>query len=392
MVLLLAAAAVPSALRAAPPAAPPAENALQLYQEKHYDDAYRAFESLAEKHPEQGSLQFNAGASAYMGKQYDEALDAFGKAMTSDNGDLQAKANYNFGNTLFRRGADNKDRDQKITDWKNALQHYDATLNALKQRGPQGDQRLATDTAFNRDLVKKRLDEALKEPPPPPQNKSSKQDQKPDDKQDKNNQQGKSGQQNKDNPQDKDGQQNKPPAGSDDQKQSGQEKPGENQPPKPDQSQQGQGKDQQGSQAPNQPVRPAFPARRQTANPPARASRTAASRPRRRRESSDQKDDSQGEPKNDPNGSQGDKPPNPAANKPREHGDFQAKPGEKGDPSKGQPANQKPGGEPADEPGKMNASQARALLNSLKDEDAHVDLGGDSRRQHANDDPPLKDW
>ena len=100
-------------------------------------------------------MQFNAGASAYMGKQYDEALDAFGHALTSDNPDLQAMSHYNFGNTLFRRGEEQKDRDAKIKDWKNAIQHYNSTLETLKRNGK--DSPLATNTSFNRDLVQKRF-------------------------------------------------------------------------------------------------------------------------------------------------------------------------------------------------------------------------------------------
>ena len=379
------------------PAAPSGDDALQLYRDKRYDDAYKAFQSLAEKHPDQGSLQFNAGASAYMGRQYDEALDAFGKAMTSDNADLQAKANYNFGNTLFRRGADQPDRDQKIADWKNALQHYDATLSALKARGPNGGNgRLSTDTAFNRDLVQKQLDQALKEPPPPPQSKPSQQNQKQDDKPDKNKQPGKGSQQNKENQPGKEGQQNQPSSSPGDQKQPDQGKSGENQPPKPDPSQQGkdqQGKDQSGSSSPDQPGQSPPPdGGGKPADQGKQGDKPDGNQPPSPSPNSSGKSNgSSGEPKHDANGSPDKNLPNPDANKGREHGDFQAKPDQPGDKAKGEPGD-KPEKQPAEEPGKMNASQARALLNSLKDEDAHVDLGGDSKRQHSDDDPPLKDW
>ena len=165
----------------APPVSP--GGALDLYQSGHYDQAYHAFEDLAKKNPDAGSLQFNAGASAYMGKQYEEALDAFGHALASDNPDLQAKSHYNFGNTLFRRGEEQPDREAKIKDWKNALQHYDSTLAALKHEGK--DSPLANNTTYNRSLVQKRLDEELKQTPPPPQ----KQDQKKQDKSQKKDQQ-----------------------------------------------------------------------------------------------------------------------------------------------------------------------------------------------------------
>ena len=128
---------------ASPTAPASSGGALDLYQNGHYDEAYHAFEELAKKNPDAGSLQFNAGASAYMGKQYEEALDAFGHALASDNPDLQAKSHYNFGNTLFRRGEEQKDREAKIKDWKNAIQHYNSTLDALKREGkgsPPGEQ------------------------------------------------------------------------------------------------------------------------------------------------------------------------------------------------------------------------------------------------------------
>ena len=368
------------AAHAADAPTPPAQNALDLYRSGKYDAAYKAFQALAEKNPEQGSLQFNAGASAYMGKQYDEALDAFGKAMTSNNVDLQAKANYNFGNTLFRRGEDQKDRDQKIADWKNALQHYDATLGALKQRGPQGSPRLTTDTAFNRDLVQKRLAEVLKEPPPPKQDKQNQQDKK-DDQQKKPEQQNQQDQQGKGDKQDQS--QPKPDQG---QKQD-QSKSGENQPPKPDQAQNGQG--QPGSQPPN-PSGP--PAPQNGGGKPSGDQKEGNQPPPPSPGSSDKKDGSQGDkPDTSPSGSKPDALPTPDQGKPRERGDFQAKPGEQGQGSQGQ-AGEKPADEPPPENGKMNSAQARALLDSLKDEDAHVDLGGDTKRHSSNDDPPLKDW
>ena len=164
--------AIPVAQAADAPAGSTGD-ALELYRNKHYDEAYHAFEELAKQNPDMGGLQFNAGASAYMGKQYDEALDAFGHALTSDNADLQAKSHYNFGNTLFKRGEEQKDRDAKIKDWKNAIEHYNSTLEALKRSGK--DNPLAGNTSYNRDLVQKRLDEELKQPPPPPQQKQNQQ-------------------------------------------------------------------------------------------------------------------------------------------------------------------------------------------------------------------------
>lgn len=389
MAALLFALLPPGTVRAedssAPSAAPSTgQSAMDLYKAGKYDEAYKAFEALAEKNPEQGSLQFNAGASAYMGKQYDEALNAFGRAMTSDNPDLQAKANYNFGNTLFRQGEGKKTREEIMADWNNALQHYDAALKTQKARDPKGESPLSRDLAYNQKLVKERLEVLKKEPPP------SKDSQK--DKQDKKDQQNKQDQQN----------QRQQGQGGQDSKQD-QNKQDGNQPPKPDPSQQKedqQGKGQPGqdqSQGPSgqQPPqqdsggKPGEPKPGQEGNQPPQPSPGASGK--------DQ--DSPGEKKPSGEGSPPDNPPEGKEDKPREHGDFQAKPDGGASPgqSPGGNPDQKASGQKAsdqtgDQPGKMNAAQARSLLDSLKDEDAHVTLGDPAKRHHSRDEPPLKDW
>ncbi len=334
-------------------AASPNANALDLYKGGRYDEAYKAFQDLAAKHPDQGSLPFNAGASAYKGKQYDEALDAFTKALTSENPDLQAKANYNFGNTLFRRGDGKPEQQEKVKDWKNALEHYDAALAALQRRGKEADPAVVANAKFNRDLVQKRLDE-LPKPPSKSDQKKDKDDKKDD--QDK---------------EQKDGEQ---PPPQQDQKQD-QDKPQDgNQPPKPDQK---QGKEQQDEKKDGQNG-----GGQNQQKPPDKGDKP----------SGEQKKQQQGgQPPQPSPGEQGgkDDATNASQDKPREHGDFQAKPGEGKDP---QPGDKPEEGDAKEEAGKMNASQARSLLDSLKGEDAHVNLGGDQKRRHANDEPPLKDW
>ena len=182
----------PGAEDASPCRTPPGRrhgsNALDLYRNGHYDEAYHAFEDLAKKEPGRGfSLQFNAGASAYMGKQYDEALDAFrARAGVRRQSPICRPSRTTISATrLFRRGEEQKDREAKIKDWKNAIQHYNSTLDMLKTRRvrkPVGEQHGLQPRPRTKTLGSTRR---LKQPP---QQQQQKHDQK-NDKQQKNDQQ-----------------------------------------------------------------------------------------------------------------------------------------------------------------------------------------------------------
>jgi Ca-activated chloride channel family protein len=317
---------------------PAQSGALDLYRDGRYDQAYSAFEGLAKRYPKVENLQFDAGASAYMAKQYEEALDAFGKALTSNDPAVQAKSHYNFGNALFRRGEQKKDREEKIGDWRNAIQHYDSVLNAIKAQPPHTADTLARDTAYNRDLVQRRLDEELKQPPQP-QNKPDKPDQAKSQQQ---NQQGNP----QNNPNQQPQAQPKPPGGKQE-KQDQSPSSSQGQSPPQGQNQPGQTGRQDGS-----------------SNPPPGA-QTGQKQPGQRPD------------------------PTSAANqdKPRQRGDFKAQPG---DPGAGETPHEQSGQEPAEEKGKMTPDQARALLQSLKDEDTTVNLNDDPETRR--DEPVLKDW
>ena len=332
--------------------APPSGNALDLYRAGQYGDAYRAFEELAKKNPEMDSLQFNAGTSAYMGKQYDDALDAFNKTLTANDPNLQAKTNYNFANTLFRRGEGQEDRDKKINDWRNAVEHYKSTLDTLKRPDANAadprNKALAADTAYNRDLVQKRLDELLKEPPPPKQDKQ----QPPQKKDDKN-----------DSPQGGGGQSD------------------QDQPPKPEQS-------PPASTPPDGSGQSKDP-KDQSSQPPGDGSSPSPSPKGGKSGSPDQKNDGSGQDQRP--GQTPDPNTVPDQNKPRQRGDFQSR---SGAPSPvPTPGGDRPTpGESPEEAGKMSPAQARALLDSLKDQDQRVNLGDPAKVHQNPDERVLKDW
>ncbi len=321
------------------------DSALDLYRAGHYDQAYSAFQELAKQHPKVDNLQFDAGASAYMAHQYDQALDAFGKALTSENPSLQLKSHYNFGNTLYRRGEQQKDQKAKIRDWRDAIQHYDTTLNSLKSKPPHTDDALASNTAYNRDLVQHRLDEELKQPPKP-QDKQDKKDKQ--DKQDPKDGQGQPQPQQ----QDKQDQQNKP-----DPSQSGD---------KQQQPQDGAGQQQPGNSG------------AQGSPPP----------------SGGQQDEPPGEQQQPGQSNQGASPsPVPNQDKPRQRGDFNAQPSKSDTPPEpDKPGEEQAADDAAQKEGNMSPAQARELLQSLRDEDTKVNLNENPETRRRRDEPVSKDW
>src|SRR5262249_37851022 len=52
-------------------------SALREYEQGHFDEAHKEFQKLADKHPEDARLHYNAGAAAYQAQQYDQAAKHF---------------------------------------------------------------------------------------------------------------------------------------------------------------------------------------------------------------------------------------------------------------------------------------------------------------------------
>ena len=143
---------------------------VEAYERKDYKDSAERFSKQLRLRPESPELHFNLGSAAYQAGDLDQALVAFSKAVTSPDPTLHAKAEYNLGNTLFKRGAELKEKEPKIQEWKNALQHYDQALKVEPKN---------SDAKYNRDLVAKMIEEQEKQQQ---QEQQKKDDQKKDDK------------------------------------------------------------------------------------------------------------------------------------------------------------------------------------------------------------------
>ncbi len=162
-------------------------SAIKNFNNKNYKTALHEFEDLLKKKPDDPKLSFNAGVAAYMIERYDVASNYFALSFNAPkNPELQQKALYNMGNTLYKIGENEKDLPRKCEQWKLSTNYYAAALKF----NPNDK-----NAQFNYEFVKKKIEELEKQLPKQNQqqqgeNKDDKQ-QKDKDKnqQDKNDQQ-----------------------------------------------------------------------------------------------------------------------------------------------------------------------------------------------------------
>lgn len=344
---------------------------VEAYERHDFPNALREFSEQLKLQPESPELHFNRGSAAYKTGDLEQALSAFSKAVTSPDPGVRARAAYNMGNTLFQRGLKQQEKEAKIQEWKNALQQYEEALKVDPKDA---------DTIYNRDLVRRLLEELEKEPPKDDQQQPPKQDQD---------------QQNKDQ-QKKDQQQNE--QSQPDQQKKEQNETGKGQDQQPSQPKDGKGdKDSQPQQPEASQQNGDKGKEDQKPNDGGKKEQADASKPQ-----------DQGGP-----GEKGQQPEGKGNLQPQS-GESQDSPkaGEKPEEMPDQPSGKKEGelkpaqsagGETRDDAqsqeaaeaaaaaeGKMTEQQAKALLDSLKGEDQKVRLVDPQKRQKPN--RTLKDW
>jgi Ca-activated chloride channel family protein len=166
---------------------------LDAYSNGKFEDAYGQFQQTLKSHPQsraEDKLQFDSGAAAYKLKDYSKALESFSQALLSPDTGLQSKGHYNLGNTLYQRGEAQKSDDKKLSEWTNALDHYEQTLKLEPQN---------KEAKENYEYVKKKIEELKNKkqaeqqpspsPSPPQKNKQDKQNQQQQQQQQQQNQQ-----------------------------------------------------------------------------------------------------------------------------------------------------------------------------------------------------------
>jgi Ca-activated chloride channel homolog len=142
--------------------------AQSAYDKGDFAAAAREYAAAAQRDPKQPALQFNAGAAEYRAGQFPQAAQAFQAAISrAVSGDAQRLAQqqdayYNLGNTLYRtgQGTEKSNPQQTLQTWEQAVKAYDT---ALELRADDADSK------FNRDYVKRKINELKQNQPPNPQ-------------------------------------------------------------------------------------------------------------------------------------------------------------------------------------------------------------------------------
>jgi len=370
-----------------------ATSGLEAYRDGKFEDAYSQFQETLKSHPQsraENKLQFDSGAAAYKLKDYSKALESFSQALLSPETPLQSKSHYNLGNTLYQRGETQKSDDKKLSDWTNALDHYEETLKLESQNKEAKD---------NYDYVKKKIEE-LKNKKRPEQQPSPSPSPPQKDKKDKQNQQqqGQGQQQQKDQQQQEQQQQ---------QQGSGQQQKDQQQSASGGKDQQSQnqsesGKDQkeekqaEQSQAKNTPQKKQRQQSDGSPSPSPGADKQQANQPSPSPgERQDEQSPTPGEGENETpspspgEGEGGEENPTPSAT-PEESPQKKLAGEVKG---AGEDKSQKPADKDAqmaeaeaEKEGQMSERQAAALLQSMKDEEARVQLDERKATRHVYND------
>jgi Ca-activated chloride channel family protein len=353
------------------------QSAEQAYQKGDFSAAEKQYQQAAENRPETAPLQFDVGASAYKNGEYDNALPAFQKALSTDQIDVQQQTYYDMGNTQYRLGqkTEKSTPETTIKTWQQAVQSYDA---ALKLKSDD------TDAQFNRDFVEKKLEQLQKQ-----QQQKKDQDKKDQQKQD----QQKQDQNNKDQSQSgskQDQKNDQSNQGKQDQKQNG--------------SQQNQSQDNQANNQGNQKQSPG-------------SQQNQAQNGKQGQQSQANQNSQQNQ-----NGQQGQQPQNSQAGQQQTAGnqDGKSSSGGKEQQQNGENSSQAQNGEKqagprgmtipdkdksnqqkvaANEaqtgaPGQMSQQEAKDLLNSLKNNEHALPVTADARNtgNHSPDQQVFKDW
>jgi len=149
---------------------------LNLYRDGKYTEAYQSFQQDLQSHPdssEKEKIEFDAGAAAFKMGDYNKALQSFSDALLSPDKRLQEDSHFNLGRTLEDRADMAQKNESALKDLTDAASHYEATL----QLNPKNEAAKA-----NLEEVRKKIERLKQHPkqkptPPPQQQQQQKKDQ-----------------------------------------------------------------------------------------------------------------------------------------------------------------------------------------------------------------------
>jgi tetratricopeptide (TPR) repeat protein len=142
----------------------------KYFAEEKYDEANNKYRDAEVSNPESPIVHFNIGDALYKKRKYEEALEAYQKAVQkSDDVKLQAQSYYNLGNTLYR-----------LNKWPESLLAYQ---QALKLNPDDKDAK------YNLEYVRAKIKENAQKQPQDQQQQQEQQQQSSSDQQNQEEQQ-----------------------------------------------------------------------------------------------------------------------------------------------------------------------------------------------------------
>jgi Ca-activated chloride channel family protein len=129
-------------------------SSVDRYNQGDFEGALQSFREELKGDPDSPVLNFNAGDAAYRLRKFDEAFEAYSKAMVSDDPALRQKAYYNAGNALFMAGNLAQEIERQLSTYYDARYQYHQALDL-----DPGDEQAKK----NLSLLEERIKEAEKQ-------------------------------------------------------------------------------------------------------------------------------------------------------------------------------------------------------------------------------------
>jgi len=119
-------------------------DAEDAYAQGRYIESAQLYGELLADDPDNPLLNYNSGTASYRNNLFEEAIEAFDRALASTDLELQEKSYFNRGNALYRIGeaAAQAQPDQAAAAWERAASSYEGAL-ALNRDNERAAENLA---------------------------------------------------------------------------------------------------------------------------------------------------------------------------------------------------------------------------------------------------------
>ena len=124
----------------------------RLYLEGKYDEAMQQYTDVLIELPESPVVHYNVGASAYKKGDFEGAVEAYTKSLSTDKPSLEEKGHYAIGNCNYKQG-----ERKESADVSGALQHYQEALEYYKRAIDLNSMNM--DAKFNYEVVQRKIKE-----------------------------------------------------------------------------------------------------------------------------------------------------------------------------------------------------------------------------------------